>query len=378
VKDHDKCFPRHSRGTSGCPPVKAETLFDGTFVFDGRCLFHEPGLVPPDGVYGRFVVADGKVTEFLPEEIPTYTPPPCVPEPEPCGEGGEGAEVSPLAGNLTKKDTDGTLLTRLYTSSTDSVTLSGNGTAGSPLRAVAAGSVPGGGGGGGGGSIISATPDVLPVQGNTISHATSAGGGQILNSIEFDAYGHAIGASSAPGFEGVKAVEVEDAAIKKEENNGVVLLTLPMKFNNPPEIQAGDTVLDVDIYGRVTGFRQGTGDAANDRISEVIEGNWRDLTVEFDTHTAGKIRVGYWGDLTLNLGGGFAGFAPTPAGVIVKLDGTVMRAFLKYTGTYVQGFEAVTNGTVQAGAHSLTVTITATGIVPTSYPGLVDIWVCRP
>jgi hypothetical protein len=87
----------------------------------------------PDGIYGRFSVLNGCLTGVLPEAVPVYTPPPCGPSPGPCNETGGGVIIAPGANNLTSL-VSGRLLTELHAENGANVSITGDGTAASPLK----------------------------------------------------------------------------------------------------------------------------------------------------------------------------------------------------------------------------------------------------
>jgi hypothetical protein len=346
-----------------------EIPFGGTLRFDGKCLSYDPREYP-DGVYGRFVVKGGKVVKLLPEKVPAYTPPPCPPGPEPC-DGCEGeVALSDDPDNLSALDAEGKLVTKIVTSAVGDVRLAGYGNAASPLRVVGATS-----GGGAAPTVVSGSPDILDVTpAGVISHKPSAGANTTINGIEFDAYGHAVGGSdAAPPTGGVTALEVNADALTKLDNNGGVLLSLPVQFGAEQTIATGRQEIAVDMYGRVTDFREALIDEL-DSLSTVIAGGWDVYDYDFGIFYPGYLRVSYSGDLGFNTLNAW-GLGPLVAGVTVKLNGISLQAFIRYDSGRAVGIEARTLTQVAGDVHRLTLTVPAP--VPVSAVGLLDVTRCR-
>jgi hypothetical protein len=364
------CWPRDYRRVRPCDPVEITAPFVGTIRFDGRCLTHEPDPAVLDGVYGRFVVEGGRVTRFLPETVPAYTPPPCAATPEPCDDcEGEGVELSTDAANLSKLDVNGRLLTQLVVSSSGNVQISGNGTASNPLRVTVVESSSQTG------EIVSATPDILGVAGGTVlSHLPSAGAGEIINGIEFDAYGHALKASSAgTGETGVTTIVTNPDAIEKTEQNGAVSLTLPTMFTANLELSTGRQILYVDMYGRITAVTDAVIDEL-DELSYVMPGGWQEIMFNFGTFYSGYMRVTYTGDLGFTTSGAY-GLGQLTTGCSALLDTLPLQAFIRYDGGRAVGFEARSTMEVLGGSHVLALTVPSP--VPNDAMGILDIGRCR-
>jgi hypothetical protein len=353
--------------------VEIRAPFVGVIRFDGQCLTHEPDLMPEDGVYGRFVVKDGRVTEFLPEEVPAYTPPPCPPEPAPCGDCLEPLPaLSVAADNLTFLDTDGSLLTRVYAAGTGSASVSGKGTPDDPLKVnVAAPEL-------GDVSISTTTPEALRVTGRIIDHVTSPAGGQVVGGIEFDQYGHAVkAAESSGGTTGVVSLDTVEAAIRKEEQGGAVVLTLPTQFDTGRTIVTGRQEIDVDIYGRVTAYRDGIIDEL-DRVSAVVTGGWTEFSFSFGMYYAGYLRLSFVCDLnyTFTAQPYPVGLTPLPAGFRVFLDGTQFQCWMRTSYNRAAGLEGISVMPVAGAEHVLRIEVPV-ALSATAY-GLLDISRCRP
>jgi hypothetical protein len=359
--------------------VEIRAPFVGVIRFDGKCLSFEPED-HPDGVYGRFVVQGGRVVAFLPEEAPAYVPPPCPPLAGPCGEGGSSGGggsgsgggfpgVSPQSGNLSSLDQDGKLLTRLNTAGTATVTLSGNGSAASPLRATAVPAAVQT-------DVQTDTPDILRVQGRMVGHKASPGAGQVLNGIEFDQYGHAVGFHDLSSGTGVLSLSTDPLAITRIENNGAVLLSLPTYHPTAATIATGRQELDIDPYGRITAVRAAALDDT-DRISTAVTGAWQELHYPFGFNHPGLLRV----RLRADLGAGYAdspalyGLRPLPPGWAAYVDDLPFALMADVAANRVVGLEGLGAQPLTAASHVLRVALPAA--VPSTFHGLLDIERCR-
>lgn len=197
------------------------------FYYDGVGLtVTGTGVNIPDGEYTTVAVQDNCIVGFGVAPLPQYTPPPCVEAPTGgCGDGGSGgATIDPSTDNLTTDGISG-VKTKLYTANTATVTLSGYGTASSPLMATATG-----GGTGGGGTVIAgegiridmyASGQAIGLREVGIKPATYNGFsvnkfGQIL------AYNAPSGGTTLNAVEGVGDVKVTTSP------NGVAVVSLPV------------------------------------------------------------------------------------------------------------------------------------------------------
>ena len=335
-------------------------------VWDGSGLsLYGEGKVP-DGTWGLLVFRDGALVDVLPEPVPVYTPPPCVPPPDPCGpgSGGVGGEVSidPSAANLSRLNPLGQLLTTLAVEGAGGVTVTGSGAPGSPLR-ISAGS------GQTQMALISSTPAMLPVTGQgtsaspyTVSHAKPANfsGGPGYGGFAVDSYGHIIGYAD-PGQSGVNQVTAVAGTVDVKVGTGVALLSLAQLHSNTLEADLGSGILDVDIYGRVTGWTP---------AATPID-SWR-FVVSFAAATAVDLSFASAVDaqikatvLGLPVTTGTA--VQTPSGYSATLDGSAVNLWA------VSGrLELKTMSQAAAGEHVLTINVAATVATPV----IVDVGLC--
>jgi hypothetical protein len=349
----------------------------GTIWFDGKCLSFEPES-HPDGIYGRFVVEGGRVTAFLPEEVPAYTPPPCVQHPSPCGDSGTGSgggsgggaaappAVSPSGDNLTRLDALGRLMSELFATGSGAAVVSGKGTASSPLRIHVAQQAADT-------AVQTDTPDILRVNGRIVGHRTPSGAGPVINGVEYDQYGHAVrAAAGAGGLSGVASVDTEESAIRKSGTAGAVVLTLPTFFSTTQTVHTGRQAVDIDMYGRVIAYRTELLDDL-DRVSVPVPGGWDTFGFVFGLYLPGLLRVSLQADLGFTDTGAW-GLA-AKAGARVLLDDTPLQTFVRYDGGHGVGLEALTAQEIAAGQHQITLSLPAAN--PEGAWGLLDISRCR-
>jgi hypothetical protein len=358
------------------PPVVCEGFqlclpFGRTLVYDGDCLRLEGTTSVPDGVYGRFKLVDGCLTEAFPEDVPVYTPPPCLPAPTPCGGGGtEAAGLTPSADNLLFYDGAGRLMGRLYAEQGSGIQVSGAGTESSPLRIS---------------SIVepndtritSSTPDVIQIDGQgsesqpyDIKHAGSpANNGQDLAGFTVDSYGHIRG-YQAPAASSIVTLQGTPGEINAPNNQGAVIISLFKKFDSPQFFQAGDHRVKVDLCGRVEAVTDNPL-AVEDRFSKVFTGNRTDFYFNFETGRAGRLRLSYKGDLGQAASG--TGLISLPANIGLLLDNASLEAYAVVADGRVVGLEAVSAEAYEIGQHLISITLPAA----INVPGFLDVTVCR-
>lgn len=190
-----------------CPPVEepkevyppATPSFDfcagnHSISWDGTRLRSEKTQDIPDGEYGTVVFRDGCIVGVGDCAVPAYTPPFCNPNPPPCGDGSGGGSggysISPQAGN-SLQDTALGLYAKTYIQAGSGVSVTGQGTQGSPYIVSASG------GGSGGVNLVSDNPHIqlsTPAAGVTgIGLTTSGMTPGTYNGFVVDAYGFITG-----------------------------------------------------------------------------------------------------------------------------------------------------------------------------------------
>lgn len=120
------------------PATPAFTICVGdyTLEWDGTRLTKTRVRNTPDGTYGSVTVQNGCIVDYDECEVPTYSPPYCNPNPQPCPDGnqlaGQTFTLSPRAGNLSVMDNFG-LYTKAYLQAGSGITITGTGTSSDPL-----------------------------------------------------------------------------------------------------------------------------------------------------------------------------------------------------------------------------------------------------
>lgn len=122
-----KCKP--STGTTGSYRPFTVCLFNGVQLsYDGTGFTAtEPTI--PDGVVSKVVVKNGCITQYTGDRDPVYSPPTCVPSPEPCCSDSTSSAVtiSKSPGNTLQVKLDG-LYASTRLNNGDGVSISGTGT----------------------------------------------------------------------------------------------------------------------------------------------------------------------------------------------------------------------------------------------------------
>lgn len=344
--------------------------FGRSLIYDGECLRLEGGATVADGVYGKFKVVDGCLTEALPDEVPSYTPPPCTPAPTPCGGGTEAASLTPSADNLLFYDSAGRLMGKLFVENGTGIQISGTGTEGSPLKIT--GTIEPNDT-----KITSSTPDALPIEGlgtesrpYDIRHAVSkADPGSSFGGFTVDRYGHIQG-YQAPDSPGIITLQGTPGEVEAAVTQGAAVLSLAKKFQNPQSFQAGEQKVEVDLCGRISAITDSPA-PVNDRFSNIFTGNRTFIQFVLTTGRSGRLRISYQGDLGLELAG--AGLAPLPAAIGLTLDGMSIAAYAVLSNGRVAGLEAVSVNAYEAGDHLIAISLPEA----VSAPGIMDVSICQ-
>jgi hypothetical protein len=339
--------------------------------YDGRGLEMEPPNPPPDGVYGDVVVDGGTISEVRPASLPVYTPAPCAPLPEPCGDQGDGwPGLDPSYANLTRLDPAGRVVTKIYVDPGKNISATGVGSAEDPLRISSSVDAPRI-------KFLSLTPDVLPLTGGgseenpgQLAHAASPLAAGPHGSLTTDAYGHVTAYDLDSSASGMTLVDVVPMTLTKDENNGAVILGLPVHFNSEVEFDTDTSRVTVDIFGRVIAVAPAD-NASFGRHVKFFQGLRTDFSFAFATGYRGRVRASYRGDLGLNVSG--SGLAAMPSSVSVFLDGDAQDAYAVLDGGRVVGFEFYAPEYSAPGPH----TVSVTSAVSVSSPGFLDVSLCR-
>lgn len=242
-----------------CPDWSMCLPFGGRMYSREGCVHVEKGTPPADGVYDRVVIQNGCIVSLEGKQLPIYNPPTCAPEPCSCSDsGGSGSvSVSSQAGNLTREDATGALLTTLNAQAGYGIALQGTGTQRDPLIisanldpsesfSISAGNS---------GVIVSGTGTREdPVK---ISHIEEGYEGYI-NGMSFDRYGHLTGYTAPSMVSTVNGV-IGQGHIKADlaTSTGVVTLNIadPM-YNRAGEYRLGGFDLTLDDKNFITNITQ--------------------------------------------------------------------------------------------------------------------------
>lgn len=306
-------------------PFTVGLPFGRTLIWDGRGLSVTRGRKVPDGTYGLAVVKDGVLVDLEPQPLPVYTPPACVPPPQPCGDGGQGGDLvlDPSAANLSKFNLLGQLLTTLRVVGGDRVTVSGSGTDADPLRvsvSLPASRL----------ALDTSTKDALKLTGQgtedqpyMLDHAKPAGftGGPGFGGFSFDAYGHATGYAEPPAS-GVNQVTATPNTLNVLSSTGVVVLSLASLHSAVFQIDTGRGVLEVDTYGRVTDHTPYDPPLRSWRFVSSLASATQ-LSAAFETSEIGFVRGSVLG---LPLSASTAVVSP-PVGYSATIDGSLVNCW---------------------------------------------------
>lgn len=200
---NNKCAATTSNNTGSvnqCDGTSVCLSFGTSLVYDGNCWKVSGTPTVSDGWYDRVHVVNGCIVDADISPLPVYVPPPCAPTGS--GGGGGGDTCGPLspdpANLLVCNGTD--LLGKLYFGTQVGLTVSGYGTATSPLEFTVTSQAQQT-------YINTSTPDAISLTGSgTLADAyiiglkTSPLAAGTYNGITFDAYGKAIAASSIDGL----------------------------------------------------------------------------------------------------------------------------------------------------------------------------------
>lgn len=167
-----------------------------------------------DGVYGLVTVQNGCITDLSEQPVCEYTAQPCTPAASGCGDTAGSATLQPDASNILNYDSSGRLGAQINYEAGSGVSMSGYGTASSPLKISFAGSS------GGSSSSVKSGNVALTVTGTGsaddpyyVSHASTPLEAGTYNGITVDSYGH------------VTDIEEPATAVTAVMSNGTLTVT---------------------------------------------------------------------------------------------------------------------------------------------------------
>lgn len=263
-----------------CGGLEVCLSFGRTLVWDGNCFVVRGTPQIEDGWYGAVQVVNGCIVDARAAPSPTYTPAPCAPSTEPCGEGGGGSSVTlnPAACNLLEY-VSGMLQAKIFFGDHDGITVEGCGTQGSPLRFIVEQE--------GSGSIVqSGTPSVLTLEGDgsiktpyTLSLATGPLQAGMYGPYEIDEYGRVV--SYDKDREGVISGITDGDGVKLDITGGLLSAELMDVQVTAGQYTTGGYTYTVNKKGQVTGIR-------------------RDIEIDEETYQLGafNVSVNAYGSIT--------------------------------------------------------------------------------
>lgn len=216
--------------TGQCPPWELCLPFAGKLISKGGCIELLPGTPPPDGVYGKVVVANGCIVGLEKADIPIYSAPPCAPVPCDCGSGGgSGGDIcnaSTEAGNLFTCDAAGRPLVKLWISGGNAINVTGNGTANNPYIIDFTGST------GTGGVYIRSGNNAITISGSgasdnpyEVTHKKGLEGK--YGTLSFDEFGHLIEYTPTAQQDGIMGLkEGRGICIDTDVSTGIATIGL--------------------------------------------------------------------------------------------------------------------------------------------------------
>lgn len=226
--------------------------FGGRIYSQGGYVNYEEGTPPPDGVYGKVIIANGCIVGLEKDDIPLYTSSPCAPVPVPCdcdgGGSGSMPEPSILTGNLFRYDAAGRPLVRLMVIAGDNISITGMGTQDDPLiigcTIESEGKI-----------IIKSGNDAISVLGEgtvddptLITHKANTIGVQSISGMSFDEYGHLVDYTKPAAAVGINGIIPGDGIhVDTDVSSGVATVSLATPLHiSQGEYQFGGYIVEVD------------------------------------------------------------------------------------------------------------------------------------
>lgn len=243
--DNDPCdvMPLAGEAWSICLP------FGGRIWADDNGVHAKGGVAPPDGVYGKIIIANGCLVGVEPEDVPLYTGSPC--SPLPCGCGGSGENRSSVLGNGF---TPGNTVVTCEIEAGSGVTVTGSGTDADPY-------------------VISAENGIYLRSANAAIGVTGSGTKQnpftlkhkeglatTINGMTFDAFGHLTSANTGDtaGTKSIKGI-VPGFGIAVSVDNSVGTATVSQQLQPasvPGDYQLGGFDVTLDKAGQVSAIKR--------------------------------------------------------------------------------------------------------------------------
>lgn len=388
-----------------CQPFEFCLPFGVRVVFNGECIHVEGSPTIADGEYGIIVVENGCITNARPNPAFDYTPPPCTPAVSPCDDPSSGTAIAVQPGicNMVSVDTAGRIGAYINAVAGDGITLSGCGTAASPLTIAA---VPTGA------SvtyIISGSTSILPVTGNgtlsnpyVIRHGDTPMGPGTYGGIAVDQWGHVVGfTADASSIQNI----VAGPGISVNQQGPVASISLEQSPLGGGTFLLGGFSVTIDLYGRVTAITQAiaidpgiynfgnynvginelgsitsitesssssTATNANTHFSKFFSANREDTRMVINTTVQGHMRIVFVGDLGSEANTAY-GFTTLPATVSVYIDGLAVNGFVRIINNMIIELHVLSYPLYGVGEHTIEITGVATGALY-SRPSFMDVY----
>ena len=346
--------------------------FGGKLYSQGGYVNYEAGNPPADGEYTSVTVKDGCIVAVGFADISTYTSTPCAPVPNPCdcsGEGGGSVTISPTAGNLSKLDASGALLTTLNVEPGDGIAITGKGTASDPLLITA-------NAGAAAATAIRAGNAGLYITGSgtsadpyVISHHEQSGA-KTFNGFAFDRFGHLISYTAPTTVNTVNGILAGSGiAVDTNVSTGIATVELAQPLHRlEGEYQFGAYALEFDeknmaynvrrVFTFPAGvYRMGRVDVTIDAYGNVTAVSPLDNTVVSNSvsHRYTTAQSGASLSFTTDKVASFrveVEAASVPASLSVAVDGTGISGYAAGSSKYI----ALSSAMYSAGAHTVTIT----------------------
>jgi len=375
-------FPKNTRcdddlnkqvGVRVCNDFTACLPFGASLVFDGECLtFTPPKDAPEDGVYDKVLIYNGCIVEARKDDLPTYTPPPCVPVPTPCDEtAGNAVVLNPDVANLLYWDSSSRLTGKLFYENSGEISFSGNGTSSSPLRLNAniSPTVT---------SVISTTRDVLlltnPAINQFVIDMATIDNSQVgvHAGFEIDRYGRVV-RYIEPERSGVVEIRGTEGNIEVNTSQGISRIDLPSLYTGVQQLRVGEQVLTIDLQGRISQITESPSSVGN-RFSSIISGSWLTNLFSFVSTSSGRMRISYMGNLGSLSSTIDSGLTPLPSDFQLLVDTQSIAAYAVVNDNQqIVGIEAITPNAYLAGDHTVALVL-ANNITSTV---VLDITLCQ-
>jgi hypothetical protein len=191
--------------------------------------------------------------------------------------------------------------------------------------------------------------------------------------FQFDLHGHVKSYTDTGSTIGVMSVNSPLDTIKAVTTNGSVTIDLPdMDWDEDLEVEALDSTLTVDLWGRVKAVAPKTPQVVTERMFAVFPPGGMSYSFSFPMTARGRLRLSLRGDLgSAATGWGLA--SPLPAGFAVTLDGLEAEVFADVIDGHVVGLEVFTTTAMEPGDRLFAFSL------PFSLKGsaILDVSLCR-